>query len=251
MNGQDELILTESRTMRDNYVFKDSVLERVKAVPALAGTLEVTVEMAANFYEVPVETVRTVIKRSRSEFNEYSELRVLRAKQLSEFRALVQLEPDLRSVPSLTLVSRRGLLRIGMLLTESEVARSVRSYLLNVEETASKEQRAWALEREVSKRERRRLTDAVQAFGDGSSFAYANYTNLIYRVLFDTDAAGMRKLYGLDRDENIRDALSSEDLRRVVDAETAVSTLLRLGYDYGTIRDQLTAQKGNFRGHAA
>lgn len=169
MSGhQNEVVLTESRYMRDDYVFKDSVLERVKVVPVLAGTLEVTVEMAANFYEVPVETVRTVIKRSRSEFNEYSELRVLRAKQLSEFRALVQLEPDLRSVPSLTLLSRRGLLRIGMLLTESEVARSVRNYLLNVEEIADKEQRQWAVEREITKRERRRLTDAIQTYYRGS-----------------------------------------------------------------------------------
>lgn len=251
MNGQDELILTESRTMRDNYVFKDSVLERVKAVPILAGTLEVTVEMAAGFYEVPYETVRKLIQRSRAEFNEYSETRVVRGRELADLRCLGHDVPTMQKTSVLTLISRRGLLRIGMLLTESEVARSVRSYLLNVEQIASKEQRAWSMEREVSKRERRRLTDAVQTFGDGNTFAYANYTNLVYRVLFDTDAPGLRKLYGLDRDENIRDAFSTEDLRSVVDVETAISSLLRLGYGYREIRDEMLGRSANFRRDAA
>ncbi|WP_419885207.1 hypothetical protein [Paenibacillus sp. B-A-8] len=237
--------------MRDEYVFKDSVLERVKALPVLAGTLEVTVEMSANFYEVPVDTVKAILRRHRSEFNEYGETRVLRGGELAKLRCWVHDAPTMQKTSVLTLISRRGLLRIGMLLTESEVARSVRSYLLNVEQIASKEQRAWSMEREVSKRERRRLTDAVQAFGDGNPFVYANYTNLVYRVLFDTDAPGLRKLYGLDPDDNIRDAFSTEDLRNVVDVETAISSLLRLGYGYQEIRDELLGRSANFRRDAA
>jgi hypothetical protein len=251
MNGQDEIILTESRTLRDNYVFKDSVLERVKVVPVLAGTLEVTVEMAANFYETPIDTIKTILKRHRVEFHEDSETRTLRGHSLAQFKTEVQGGPLSTGIKALTLISRRGLLRIGMLLTESEVARSVRSYLLNVEQIASKEQRAWSMEREVSKRERRRLTDAVQTFGDGNTFAYANYTNLVYRVLFDTDAPGLRKLYELDSDENIRGAFSTEDLRSVVDVETAISALLRLGYGYREIRDELLGRAANFRRDAA
>ncbi|MNN86815.1 hypothetical protein D3C81_2042790 [compost metagenome] len=95
------------------------------------------------------------------------------------------------------------------------------------------------------------MTDTVQMFGDGSPFEYARYTNLVYRVLFDTDAPGLRKLYGLDPNENIRDAFSTDDLRRVVDVETAISALLRLGRDYRDIRDELIARKDNFRSHTA
>lgn len=251
MNGQDEIILTESRTLRDNYVVKDSVLERVKAVPILAGTLEVTVEMAANFYETPIDTIKTILKRHRAEFSEDSETRTLRGISLAQFKTEVQGGPLSTGSNALTLVSRRGLLRIGMLLTESEVARSVRSYLLNVEQIATKEQRAWALDREVSKRERRRMTDTVQMFGDGSPYEYARFTNLAYRVVFDTDAPGLRKLYGLDSDDNIRDAFSTEDLRSVVDVETAISSLLRLGYGYREIRDELLGRSANFRRDAA
>ncbi len=241
--------------MRDNYVFKDSVLERVKAIPVLAGTLEVTVEMAANFYEAPLETVRKLLQRSKAEFNEYSEIRIVRGAELSRIKEQTETLGhgvlEFKNAGSLTLISRRGLLRIGMLLTESEVARSVRSYLLNVEQIASKEQRAWALYREVSKLERRRLTDSVQTFGDGSPFEYARFTNLAYHVVFDTDAVGLRKLYGLGPDENIRDAFSTEDLRSVVDVETAISSLLRLGYGYREIRDEMLGRSANFRRDAA
>lgn len=59
-----------------------------------------------------------MIKRQRDEFNEYGEIRILKGKVLKDFKGQVQLEPELKTAPSLTLVNRRGLLRLGMLLTE-------------------------------------------------------------------------------------------------------------------------------------
>jgi len=243
VNESNEMVLMESKTMRDYYAFNDSVLEKVKVIPELPGTLEVTIEMAANYYECPVDTVRTIIKRHRDEFNEYGELRLLKGKALSEFKGLVQAELDLKSTPSLTLISRRGLLRIGMLLTESEVARSVRHYLLNVEEISDKQKAQWAAEREIARRERRQLTDAIRDFYEGKlkgkGYEYTTFTNLVYRVLFDTDAKGLRELYDLDKSDSLRDCLSTEDLRKVARAEQAVAALLLLGKEYDEIKEEL------------
>ncbi len=252
LTGRNELILTESKSMRDDLVFKDDVMDKVKFVTVIPETSEVTIEMAANYYEVPIETIRTIVKRQRQEFNEYAELRVLKGAPLAAFKGLVQLEPELKAVSSLTLLTRRGLLRIGMLLTESEVAKSIRNYLLNVEEIADADQRQWAIEREISKRERRRLTDSIQSFYNGSlkndkGLEYAMFTNLVYQVLWDTDTTGLREMYGLEKGEATRDSLSTEDLRKVVDVETAISSLIRLRKDYREIRDELTAGKENFR----
>ncbi|MGG4453233.1 hypothetical protein [Brevibacillus porteri] len=239
----NELVLMESRTMRDQFAFNDSVLERVKAIPELPGTVEVTIEMAANYYDCPVETVRTIVKRHRDEFNDYGELRLLKGKALTEFKGLVQGELDLTAVPSLTLISRRGLLRIGMLLTDSEVARSVRHYLLNVEEISDKQRSQWAAEREIARRERRQLTDAIRDFYEGKmkgkGFEYSTFTDLVYRVLFDTPAKGMRELYDLDKGDSLRDCLSTEDLRKVVRAEQTVASLLLLGKEYQEIKEEL------------
>ncbi|MCV9948278.1 hypothetical protein [Paenibacillus sp. BT-177] len=252
LTGRNELILTESKSMRDDLVFKDEVLDKVKFVACLEGTTEVTVEMAASYYEVPIDTIQSVIRRNRSELNEYAEVRVLKGKTLGDFKTRVQDEHAFKGISSLTLITRRGLLRIGMLLTESEVAKSIRNYLLNVEEIADADQRQWAIEREISKRERRRLTDSIQAFYNGSlkndrGLEYATFTNLVYKVLWDTDTVGLREMYGLEKGEATRDALSTEDLRKVVDVETAISSLIRLRKDYREIRDELIAGKDNFR----
>lgn len=250
-NG-NELILLESRTMRDEYVFKDDVMEKVKIVPSLPGTFEVTIDMAAIYYEVGSDAISSIIKRHREEFNEYGEVRVLKGKNLKDFRGQVHGELDLGSAPSITLINRRGLLRLGMLLTQSEVAKSIRNYLLNVEELAPDEVRRWAVEREISKRERRLLTDSIQEFyvavnDKDDKYKYASFTNLVYKVLWDTDAAHLREAYGIEKGELLRDAFDTEDLRKVVNVERAIAGLLNVDFGYDEIRERLMRNKERFQ----
>lgn len=235
--------------MRDDLVFKDNVMDKIKLVTVIPETTEVTIEMAANYYEVPHETIKTLIKRNRSEFNDYGEIRILKGTSLSDFKGRVQLEPELKTAPSLTLISRRGLLRIGMLLTESEIAKSVRHYLLNVEEISSKEQIQWAVNREIARQERRQLTDAIRDFYTGSmstGIAYSVLTDMVYKLLFDINAKGLREIYGIDKNEPLRDYLSTEDLRRVVKVEKTVSALLLLGKGKREIDEELNENKDKF-----
>lgn len=250
LTDSNELVLIESRTMRDQHVYRDTVLEKVKVIPTLPNTLEVTLQMAATYYEVPVDTIRSIIKRNRDEFNEYEELRLLKGKALKEFKGLVQDEPDIKAAPSLQLINRRGLLRLGMLLTESEVAKSVRNYLLNVEEVSEVDQRRWAVEREISKRERRQLTDSIQDFYNGvlkRGFEYATFTNLVYKVIFDSTAKQLREIYELEKSEPIRDSFSTEDLRKVVNVERTIAVLIQLGKDYNEIKEELLDKKDRFQ----
>jgi hypothetical protein len=250
LTDSNELVLIESRTMRDQHVYRDEVLEKVKILPELPSTLEVTLQMASNYYEVPVETIRTLIKRNRDEFNEYGEIRLLKGKALNEFKTVVQDELSLKGLNSLQLVNRRGLLRLGMLLTESEVAKSIRNYLLNVEEVSDEEQKRWAVEREISKRDRRQLTDAIQEFYIGTlkkGFEYPTFTNLVYKVIFDMTAAQLRQIYELSKNEPLRDSFSTEDLRKVVKAERTISVLLLLGKDYQEIKDELISNQDKYK----
>ncbi|GAA4880079.1 hypothetical protein GCM10023310_70330 [Paenibacillus vulneris] len=248
----NELILIESKTMRDEYVFKDTVMDKVKTVSTLPNSVEVTIEMAANYYEVPIETLRTIIKRHRDEFNEYGEMRVLKGRSLSDFKTMVQDELAFKGMNSLTLLTRRGLLRIGMLLTESEVAKSIRNYLLNVEEFAPDEVKRWAIEREISKRERKLLTDAIQEFYVALSdmddkFKYANFTNLVYKVLWDTDAKRLKEIYEIEKNELLRDAFSTEDLKKVVKVERAIAGMLNLDFNYNEIKERVMNNKDRFQ----
>lgn len=250
LNESNEMVLIESKTMRDQHVFREDVLLKVKAIPEMPNTLEVTTEMAAEYYGVASNTIKTAISRNRDEFNDYEEIKVLKGKALKEFKSGFQDETLFKGVNALTLISRRGLLRLGMLLTESEVARSVRSYLLNVEEVSDKEQKMWAVEREISKRERRQLTDAIKDFYQGiikKGFEYSTFSNLVYKVIFDMDAKKMREVYELDKKDLIRDYLTTDDLRKVVKVEKTISALILLGKDYQDIKAEMLSNKEKFQ----
>ncbi|MEK7014461.1 hypothetical protein [Bacillus sp. FSL R9-9410] len=244
------LVLIESRTMRDQHVYREEVLEKVKGVAFLTDNFEVTIQMAADYYEVPFETIKGVIRRHREEFNEYGEMRLLKGKPLKDFKAQVHDVPNLESAPSLTLINRRGLLRIGMLLTDSEVAQAVRNYLLNIEEVSDDEQKRWAIEREISKRDRRQLTDAIQEFYNGAlknGVQYAAFTNLVYDTLFDMTANELKVMYELEKREALRDSFTTEDLRKVVKVEKTISVLLLLGKSYEEIESELQVNKSKYQ----
>ena len=81
----NELILIESRTMRDEYVFKDTVMDKVKIVPLIPHSTELTIQMVASYYEVGGDAVESIIRRNREEFNEYGEVRLLKGKLLKSF----------------------------------------------------------------------------------------------------------------------------------------------------------------------
>lgn len=126
----------EDRSLRDRNSSKLGVLEKVKNLTMLDG-LHVTTEMAANYYEVDLKLIQKVIERHRDEL-ELDGLLVLSGAELKEYHSyLVSVSNNVKPFSSktryLTIIPRRALLRIGMLLRDSEVASMVRSYLLNVE----------------------------------------------------------------------------------------------------------------------
>jgi len=127
--------LLESRTLRESLADRTEVLDRVKKLTMLPDDLHVTVEMAASYYEVGREAIKSVIKDHRDEL-ENDGMKVLSGDELRSFKDLTNVGSQARS---LTIIPRRALLRIGMLLRDSAVARQVREYLLNVEEIARKD----------------------------------------------------------------------------------------------------------------
>lgn len=134
-----EIALTESRTLREQYADRTDVLDKVKALSMLPDGTHVTTEMVASYYEVPVSTIDSLAAVNLDEL-ESNGRRVLRGSELREFAtpfggvANLGLSPKTRS---LALFSRRAVLNVGQLLRDSEVARRVRGYLLDAEAAPS------------------------------------------------------------------------------------------------------------------
>ncbi|MER7397346.1 hypothetical protein ABT381_17755 [Streptomyces sp. NPDC000151] len=135
-----ETVLLESRTMRDSVVGRIEVLDKVKALVMLPDGLHVTTRMVAEYFGVGERIIHSVVKRHRPELSENG-LRLLRGSDLQEFE-VGNLPTSNKSYPQgraqLSVYSRRTVLNIAMLLRDSDVARRVRMYLLDVE-AASRE----------------------------------------------------------------------------------------------------------------
>lgn len=132
MSNITEETLLESKSLRDKCVSDKNyeVLNKVKGLILLPDNTHITTEIVANYYEVGLEAINSLIKDHRNELNTDG-LKVIEGEQLKSFKNICQIQSRARS---LTIIPRRAILRIGMLLRDSSIAKEVRTYLLNVEE---------------------------------------------------------------------------------------------------------------------
>ncbi|MEU8352632.1 MULTISPECIES: hypothetical protein [unclassified Streptomyces] len=131
-----ESALTESRSLRDSVAARTEALDKVKTLVTLPDGLHVTTRMVAEYFEVPENTAKTLVKRHRDELASHG-MHTLRGSELHFFERS-NLDLSKESYPQgrahLTVLPRRAVLCVAMLLRDSEVARRVRTYLLDTEE---------------------------------------------------------------------------------------------------------------------
>lgn len=131
----NEAVLLESRSLRDSALERTDVLDKVKALSLLPDGMNVTTAMVAAYFEVAERAINRMAQRHRDELA-VNGLRILRGEELARFkRDTLSLYPESHPQPrsSLALWSRRAVLNVAMLLRDSEVARQVRTYLLDME----------------------------------------------------------------------------------------------------------------------
>lgn len=136
-------VLLESKTARDgqltqvNHEAAQDVLSKAKAlVFALwQGTGAATTAQMAEYYEVPVDAVESVLRRNRDEL-ESDGVNTLKGSDLKAFRYHSVNLTESSKTARVTIWTPRAALRLGMLLRDSEVAKQVRNVLLDVAQAA-------------------------------------------------------------------------------------------------------------------
>ncbi|MER6748079.1 phage antirepressor KilAC domain-containing protein [Streptomyces fungicidicus] len=124
-----EMALVESRSLRDRTIENVYVLDKIKVLATLPDGLHVSTGMLAVYFEVPAKTIESVVEDNRAELEENG-YRVLRGPELAPYKGGGHI--GLRAA-SMALFSRRAVLNVAMLLRDSEIAREVRTYLLDAE----------------------------------------------------------------------------------------------------------------------
>ncbi|WP_371547960.1 restriction endonuclease [Streptomyces sp. NBC_00554] len=128
----NESALVESKALRGSALDRTDVLARVKALSLLPDGTHVTTAMLAAYFQAGIKAIRSLVVDHRAEL-ETNGYRVLAGSELSSFKELSGIESH---TASLAIFSRRTVLNVAMLLRESEVARQVCVYLLDMEYVA-------------------------------------------------------------------------------------------------------------------
>ncbi|MEU3575572.1 hypothetical protein AB0H24_03960 [Streptomyces globisporus] len=152
-----EVALLESRTLRGEQMGRVDVLDKVKSLVMLPDGIHVRTEDVGRYFEVSTGAVRRLTDRHQGEFTENG-MRVLRGADLRSFHSDMEslwsgdgVESYPQAATQLRLYTRRTVLNIAMLLRDSDIARCVRTYLLDAEESlrtqyASLDQRVTRIE---------------------------------------------------------------------------------------------------------
>lgn len=99
--------------------------------------------------------------------------------------------------------------------------------------------------REAGKIARRNLTDTIRDEIPDSphkKYVYGNFTDLIYKHVIGCSARQFRKKRGLDKKANIREYLSTEQIKAVDKYESLVKDLIRMGWKYEQVKNFLQSQ---------
>lgn len=139
MNKLDAFI--ESKSLRESVIKHTEVLDKVKGLTMLPDDLHITVQMAADYFEVSKKTLESCIEDNYEEL-ESDGTKVISGDELAPLKRAGSIS---KNVAQLMIIPRRAVLRMGMLLRDSEVAKQVRTYLLNLEEASPKRERVKAV----------------------------------------------------------------------------------------------------------
>jgi phage antirepressor YoqD-like protein len=185
-----DLTLADARTERDALIGRVDVIDKVGVLRCLPDDMHATTAMVAEFYEVSDEVVRQAVKRNREELDDDG-YRVIGRAEVSDALSLTPDEIGMpRTAGSIGLYPRRAVLRLGMLLRDSAVARRVRDYLLNAEQSAPA--------RELSEDEK--LYEAFQILQGRNDRLTAENRQLREKAAEDAPKVNYVELYVADAD---------------------------------------------------
>ena len=236
--------LTISNIERQNVLNNRFAVSKVQEHLDIEGMLfegeyRFTKKMVADFYEVEERTIERYLEKHSDELaaNGYV---LCKGKHLKELK--LQFAPVINVGSKTTqpgLFNFRSFLDMGMLLTESEKAKKVRSLILDFVITTINEKTGGGT-KYINRRDvhylpaaiteenyRKNLTSAINQYVDGHpTYKYPQITDFIYKAVFKENAKEYREVLKLDSKDNVRHTLYSEVLLVISSFENGVGAAL-------------------------
>jgi len=152
--------LVEQKNLRDQCVNRVEVLDKVKKLFLIPKFDVMTTKMIADYYEVGLEAIQSCYKDNKSEIDldgvcikPYKDfLSVLKGQvTIGNGKTTIDLSDTIKLVVprrGVKVFPQRAILRVGMLLRDSTVAKEIRTQLLNVFEHSTDEQKTTTIDEE-------------------------------------------------------------------------------------------------------
>lgn len=209
------------------------------------GIVYYTRQQIADFFEVDIRTIERLSNDNKEEL-EKNDLKVLRGKELKEFREKANRQAtDIdvgRLVTNLSVSSFRTLINYAMLLTNSEKARSVRSTILDIvidvmnskvggnTKYINQRDEDYVQSVYINENYRKKYTDALNNYLDMGNVKYAIYTDKIYQKIFKERARDYKKILKLEKNDRVRETMYSEIIDLVSSYENGLSEMMQAKY---------------------
>jgi len=255
--------LTDSAIDRQNILNNPEFLENIQKFLGITGMLydneyRFTTAQIADFYEVSTKTIKRYIESSEKELT-HNGYCVLKGKKLKEFKdsfahliyadidndferdidvPLKKEETDkqkLSKLRSLGVFNFRAFLNIGMLLSESERAKSIRSTILDIV-IDSLNEKVGGQTKYINQRDeeyfvailrepqyRKEFTSALSKYLEMGNAKYSIYTDAIYQAIFHENASEYKQILKLEEKENARETMYAEVLKLIASFEIGIA----------------------------
>lgn len=233
--------LTESLHDRQNILNNRYALQKAEQHLALGGVqfngeAVFTKQQVMELFEISERTIERYLSSHADELKNNG-YQILRGSKLRKFKALSHGTDidDGTKTSVLGVFSFRAILNLGMLLTDSERAKELRSRVLDIVIDVLAE-RAGGHTKFINQRDqdylmaafqeenyRKQFTDALDKYVDGNKWKYGRFTNLIYKSIFHENAAEYKKILKLAEKDKIRETMYSEVLTLIASFESGIA----------------------------
>jgi len=207
------------------------------------GEYWLTKKMVADFYGVDTSTIDRYLSTNGDELKHNGYV-LCKGKVLKEFKLqFAHLINEASKTTQLGLFNFRSFLNIGMLLTESERAKALRSAILDIV-IATINEKTGGGTKYINRRDvnyipaaiteenyRKNLTSAMsQCVGGHKTYKYAQVTDWIYEAVFKENAKEYRRVLSLDSKDNVRHTLYAEVLLVISSFENGIGAVIQHQY---------------------
>lgn len=237
--------LTASSIERQNVLNNKYAIAKIQKRLDIEGMLFEdeywwTKKMVADFYGVDTSTIDRYLSSNSDELKHNGYI-LCKGKALKEFKLrFAHLINEASKTTQLGLFNFRSFLNLGMLLTESEKAKALRSAILDIV-IATINEKTGGGTKYINRRDvnylpaaiteenyRKNLTSAMnQCVGGHKTYKYAQVTDYIYEAVFKENAKEYRQVLSLDSKDNVRHTLYAEVLLVISSFENGVGAAIQ------------------------